>query len=388
VATTTGPGTPAGPRRLTLDRAAGFTWRSLVVLAGVAVLVWLLLRLRIVLLPLLLALMISTVLVPVVARLRAHRVSRGLAALAAVLLGFLVIGGVLAIVIPAFVSQADELADQITAAVDDIEAWAREGPLGLTAAQVDELRGGADDVSGSNLLKSGVSSGVPIAVQLFTQTLLTIFFTFFVLKDGDRMWAWVLQRAGGSRRATVDAMGQEAMEALAGYVRGTAFVALVDAVFIGIGFALLGVPLVLPIALLTFFAAFIPIVGAVASGLVGVLIALADGGVAKAAVALGIVLLVQQLEGNVVQPLAVGRSVRLHPIVTIASVAVGGTLGGIVGAFVAVPIVAVVYRALEQLRRVNVEAQQEALLVPDGNPAHPPGAAVAVPQAEVVARAR
>ena len=359
------------------------------VLAGVAVLVWLLLRLRIVLLPLLLALMISTVLVPVVARLRARRVSRGLAALAVVLLGFLVIGGVLAIVIPAFVSQADELADQITAAVDDIEVWAREGPLGLTAAQVDELRGGADDVSGSNLLKSGVSSGVPIVVQLFTQTLLTIFFTFFVLKDGDRMWAWVLQRAGSSRRSTVDAMGRESMKALAGYVRGTAFVALVDAVFIGIGFAVLGVPLVLPIALLTFFAAFIPVVGSVASGLVGVLIALADGGVAKAAVALGIVLLVQQLEGNVVQPLAVGRSVRLHPIVTIASVAVGGTLGGVVGAFVAVPIVAVVYRALEQLRQVNVEAQQEALLVPEGNPAQDPAhPSAAVPQAGVVARVR
>ena len=349
-------------------------------LAGVAVLVWLLLRLRIVLLPLLLALMISTVLFPVAAWQRKHGLSRGLSALGAVLLGFLVVAAVLAIVIPAFVSQAEELADAVTAAVDDIEAWAQDGPFGLTGAQVDELRGGADSVSGSGLLKSGVSSGVPIVVQVLTQTLLTIFFTFFVLKDGDRMWAWVLQRAGASRRATVDAMGHEAMAALAGYVRGTALVALIDAVFIGLGFLILGVPLVLPIALLTFFAAFIPIVGSVASGAVGVLIALADGGVTKAALALGVVLLVQQLEGNVVQPLAVGRSVRLHPIVTIAAVAVGATLGGVVGAFVAVPIVAVVYRALEQLRKVNIERAQDALVVPDVGP--PSG------QAEVVARAR
>jgi predicted PurR-regulated permease PerM len=376
--------TPPPPRRLTLDRAADLSWRSLVVLAGVAVFVWLLLRLRIVLLPLLLALMISTVLVPVVRWLRARGASRGLAALGAVLLAFLVLGAVLAIVIPAFVGQAEELADSITAAVDDIEAWARDGPFGLTPGQVEDLRGGADDVSGSEVLKSGVSSGVPLVVQVLTQALLTVFFTFFVLKDGDRMWAWVLQRAGTSRRATVDAMGHEAMAALSGYVRGTALVALIDAVFIGLGFLVLGIPLVLPIALLTFFAAFIPIVGAVASGAVGVLIALADGGVTKAALALGIVLLVQQLEGNVVQPLAVGRSVRLHPIVTIGAVAVGGTLGGIVGAFVAVPIVAVVYRSLEQLRRVNLEANQEALLVPDA--AHPHGAAM--PQAEVVARAR
>lgn len=372
--------TPPAPRRLTLERAAEFTWRSLVVLAGVAVLVWLLLRLRIVLLPLLLALMISTVLVPVVAWQRKHGLSRGLSALGAVLLGFLVVAAVLAIVIPAFVGQAEELADSVTAAVDDIEAWAQDGPFGLTGAQVDELRGGADSVSGSGLLKSGVSSGVPIVVQVLTQTLLTVFFTFFVLKDGDRMWAWVLQRAGASRRATVDAMGHEAMAALAGYVRGTALVALIDAVFIGLGFLILGVPLVLPIALLTFFAAFIPIVGSVASGAVGVLIALADGGVTKAALALGVVLLVQQLEGNVVQPLAVGRSVRLHPIVTIAAVAVGATLGGVVGAFVAVPIVAVVYRALEQLRKVNIERAQDALVVPDVGP--PSG------QAEVVARAR
>jgi putative heme transporter len=301
-----------------------------------------------------------------------------------VLLGFLVVGAVLAIVIPAFVSQAEELADSITAAVDDIEAWVRDGPFGLTPAQVEDLRGGADDVSGSEVLQSGVSSGVPIVVQVFTQALLTIFFTFFVLKDGDRMWAWVLQRTGDSRRATVDAMGHEAMAALSGYVRGTALVALIDAVFIGLGFLVLGIPLVLPIALLTFFAAFIPIVGAVASGAVGVLIALADGGVTKAALALGVVLLVQQLEGNVVQPLAVGRSVRLHPIVTIGAVAVGGTLGGIVGAFVAVPIVAVVYRSLEQLRKVNLEASQEALLVPTS--AQPPGPAA--PQAEVAARAR
>ena len=170
-------------------------------------------------------------------------------------------------------------------------------------------------------------------------------------------------------------MGREAMAALAGYVRGTAFVALIDAVFIGLGFRILGVPLVLPIALLTFFAAFIPIVGAVASGAVGVLIALADGGVTKAALALGIVLLVQQLEGNVVQPLAVGRSVRLHPIVTIAAVAVGRHAGRRRRR---------VRRRADRRRRlpgaraaaqVNIERAQEALLVPEASERSQPGAA-------------
>jgi predicted PurR-regulated permease PerM len=363
----------APARTLTLDRAAGFTWRALVVLAGIAVLTWLLLRLRVVLLPMLLALMLSTVLVPVVRWERAHGAPRGVAAGGALLLALAVLSGVIALVVPAFVSQADELADAVTAAVDDIEAWVSDGPFGLTPEQVRELRGGAGDAGVADVLKGGVSSGVPIAVQVVTQTLLTVFFTFFILKDGDRMWRWILHRAGPSRRDAVDAMGREAMDTLAAYVRGTALVALIDAVFIALGFWLLGVPLVLLIALLTFFAAFIPIAGAVASGAVGVLIALADGGVTKAALALGVVLLVQQLEGNVVQPVVVGRQVRLHPVVTIAAVALGATLGGVVGAFVAVPIVAVAYGALERLRRINMERAQEALLAPhERAPVAPP----------------
>ena len=373
---------PPPPRRLTLDRAAGFTWRALVVLAGGAVLVWLLLRLRIVLVPLLLALMISTILYPVVRWERAHGAPRGLAALGGLLLTFAVIAGVLAIVIPAFVHQADDMSDAVTSAIDDIDRWLRTGPLGLSEQQVRDLRGGDRDGFGG-VLKSGVSSGVPIVVQIVTQALLTVFFTFFVLKDGDRMWAWVLHRAGPTRRSTLDAMGREAMDALAGYVRGTALVATIDAVFIGLGFWILGVPLVLPIALLTFFTAFIPIVGSVVAGAVGVLIALADGGITKAAIALGIVLLVQQIEGNVIQPVAVGRQVRLHPIVTIAAVAVGGTLGGIVGAALAVPIVAIAYRALEQLRAANLQRNHESILAAEPLPGDPQAA-----QAGVVVRAR
>ncbi len=381
---------PAPQRRLTLDRAAGFSWRALVVLAGIAVMAWLLLRLRVVLLPLLLALMLSTVLVPVVRWQRARGAPRGLAAAGALLLGLGVVSAVLAVVVPAFVSQADELADAVTVAVDDIEAWVGDGPFGLTPEQVRELRVEAGDARVGDVLKGGVSTGVPIVVQVVTQTLLTVFFTFFILKDGERMWSWILHRAGPSRRGTVDAVGREAMDTLAGYVRGTALVALVDAVFIGLGFWALGVPLVLPIALLTFFAAFIPIVGAVASGAVGVLIALADGGVTKAALALGVVLLVQQIEGNVLQPLAVGRRVRLHPIVTIAAVAVGGTLGGIVGAFVAVPIVAVAYRALEHMRKAGIERAHEAIIAPE-EPAPteaPAQAAPSAPQEGLVVRAR
>jgi predicted PurR-regulated permease PerM len=162
----------------------------------------------------------------------------------------------------------------------------------------------------------------------------------------------------------VDRIGRVGMDTLGGYVRGTALTAIVDAVFIGLGLLLIGVPLVVPIAVLTFLLAFIPIVGATVAGGVGVLVALADGGPGKAALALGIVLLVQQLEGNLLQPNLVGRRVRLHPMVTLGAVTVGGTLGGIAGAFVAVPVVSVAYRSLEELRLARAAAGQEAIVAP------------------------
>ena len=275
------------------------------------------------------------------------------------------------------------MSDAVTSAIDDIDRWLRTGPLGLSEQQVRDLRGGDRDGFGG-VLKSGVSSGVPIVVQIVTQALLTVFFTFFVLKDGDRMWAWVLHRAGPTRRSTLDAMGREAMDALAGLRprhgarrddrRGLHRPGVLDPrraaraahraadVLHGLhpDRGLRGWPA--PSA---------------------VLIALADGGITKAAIALGIVLLVQQIEGNVIQPVAVGRQVRLHPIVTIAAVAVGGTLGGIVGAALAVPIVAIAYRALEQLRAANLQRNHESILAAEPLPGDPQAA-----QAGVVVRAR
>jgi predicted PurR-regulated permease PerM len=353
-------------RRLTLDRAAGFTWRALVVLAGVAVAVWLLLRLRIVLLPLLLALMLATVLQPVAARARRLGAPPALAAVGAMLVAVLVLAAALAAIVPSVVSDADALSRGLSDAIDEIQRWLQSGPFGIDPAQLEGVRRDLRDAQGGagDVVRSGVSTGVPIVVQMVTQAILTVFFTFFVLKDGERMWAWVLDRAGAVRAPMVDRIGRVGMDTLGGYVRGTALTAIVDAVFIGLGLLLIGVPLVVPIAVLTFLLAFIPIVGATVAGGVGVLVALADGGPGKAALALGIVLLVQQLEGNLLQPNLVGRRVRLHPMVTLGAVTVGGTLGGIAGAFVAVPVVSVAYRSLEELRLARAAAGQEAIVAP------------------------
>ena len=362
-------------RRLTLDRVAGVTWRLLIVLAGVAVAIWLLLKLRIVLLPLLVALMLSTVLGPVAAALRRRGAPPSLAATAALLLAFAVLAGALGIVVPSLVGDAGEVSRGVGKALDDIQAWLSTGPLGLDAGEVRQIRDelGSSGGSVADTVRSGVSTGIPLVLQIFGQVVLTVFFLFFILKDGDRMWSWILHRAGSDREGLVHRAGGRAMATLNGWVRGTAITAAIDALFIGLGLWLIGVPLVGAIAVLTFLCAFVPIVGAVFAGAIGVLVALADGGLTAALLALGVVVLVQQLEGNVLQPGIVGSRVRLHPVVTLAAVTVGGTLGGIAGAFVAVPLTAMTYAALEEVRRARAAAAQERLVVPAGATPEPGG---------------
>lgn len=353
-------------RRLTLDRVAGVTWRLLVVLAGVAVAIWLLLKLRIVLLPLLIALMLTTVLEPFTAALRRRGAAPALAAGAALLLAFAVVAGALGIVVPSLISDAGEVSRGVGKALDDIQRWFVTGPLHLDPSQVQQVRNdlGAGGDAVRQAVKSGVSTGVPLVLQVFGQIVLTVFFLFFILKDGDRMWSWVLGHVRSDREGLIHVAGCRAMRTLDGWVRGTAITAAIDAVFIGLGFWIVGVPLAAAIAVLTFLCSFVPIVGSVFAGTVGVLVALADGGFTKALIALGITLLVQQIEGNVLQPGIVGRRVQLHPVVTLAAVSAGGTLGGVAGAFVAVPLVAVVYAAYDEVRKAKAAADKETLIIP------------------------
>src|SRR3954452_830803 len=218
-------------RRLTLDRAAGFSWRALVVLAALAVAVWLLLRLRLFWLPLLRAFMRATVLRPIALRLRRRGAPPALAASVTMLLALLVLAAAVAAVVPAVVADAGELSRGLTKAIDDIQAWLASGPFGIDPKSLRAVRADLRDWqdSAGGVVRSGVSSGVPIVVQVITEAILTVFFTFFVLKDGEQMWRWVLSRAG-QKHLVVDRMGCSAMETLGGYVRGTATTAAVDAV--------------------------------------------------------------------------------------------------------------------------------------------------------------
>src|SRR3954467_13474708 len=204
-------------RRLTLDRVAGVTWRLLVVLAGVAVAIWLLLKLRIVLLPLLIALMLTTVLGALTGAPRRRGAAPALAAGAALLVAFAVVARALGIVVPSLISDAGVVSRGVGTALDAIQRWFVTGPLHLDPTQVQQVRNdlGAGGDAVRQAVKSGVSTGVPLVLQVFGQIVLTVFFLFFILKDGDRMWSWVLGHVRSDREGSFHSAGGRGRGALA-----------------------------------------------------------------------------------------------------------------------------------------------------------------------------
>jgi putative heme transporter len=212
-----------------------------------------------------------------------------------------------------------------------------------------------------------------VVIQGITALALAIVLLFFFVKDGDQIVAWMIARTPDTHRATVRATGRRAWVALSGFVRGTAVVALVDAIGIGIGLAILGIPLVLPIAVITFFAGFIPVVGAFVAGLIAVLVALAStGDLVTTLLTLGVVVLVQQFESNVLQPVIMRRAVSLHPVVILASLTAGGLLVGVIGAFLAVPVAAVLSAVGNELRLRHEATKRGEPLDDEPDPVGPP----------------
>jgi putative heme transporter len=334
-----------------LAGSAAVSWRLLVVAATIGVVGFLLVYLRLVVLPVIVALFLSTLLVPPAGWLRA----RGWSSLAATWAVFggaiLVIAGASAALAPQIGPQVGALRDQVTTGLDDVQRWLREGPLHFSETQLSDLlaRARQEAQTNSRTLTRGVLSGATLAVEVVTGALLSLVLTFFFVKDGERMGNWIARQAG-SRADEVRAVGRRAFETLGAYLRGQATVGLIDGVFIGIGLAIVGVPLAVPLAFLVFLGAFLPIVGAFLSGLVAALVALVSKGPVAALIIVGITIAVQQLEGHVLAPLVLGRAVKLHPAVVLLALTGGGVVGGIAGAALAVPAVAVVTSVGSYLR--------------------------------------
>ncbi len=346
----TGP-VPARPEPL-LRPLPRLSLEFLLVAAATAVIVIAMARLRLVVLPVFAALLATTFLLPVVRRLRANGVPSGLASFLAILMALLVLGLALVLIVPPAVQELGDLGTSAREGLDEVTRWLAEGPLDLNQREIDDAVDSALDAARDNVggVAHGVVSGATLAAEIVAGFLIALVLTFFFLHDGERIWRWVLSMIPQRHRHHVDAFGDDAFAALGGYLRGVAIVALVDATFIGLGLLALGVPLVLPIALLTFLAAFLPLVGAVVAGAVAALVALVTQGAVDAILVVLIVTAVQQIEGDLLYPLVVGKAIELHPVATLLAVTAGGVLGGIVGAAIGVPVVAVVWAAIRRWR--------------------------------------
>ncbi len=307
-----------------------------------------LLRLGFVSFTLAVAVLMTALLAPLAGRLRRAGTPDGLAASLAVLLLIAVPAGIGLLLWVRVGNQVQDLRPALAAGIDDIRAWLTTGPLSLDPAQIDNLR---DQVV--NVVERGLpapAAGARTALHVLGGLALAVFTVFFLLKDGDRMWQWVLERTPQQHRDRVDGAGRRTWTVLTGYVVGVTVIALVDAVLIGAGLFFVGVPLWLSLALLVFVGAYVPILGATLSGAVAVLVTMVTNGPGDAVIIVVVVLVVQQVEGNLLQPLVMGRAVHLHPVVTLVVVTAGTVLFGIAGAVLAVPVVAIAYGVAEYLR--------------------------------------
>ncbi|MET4157570.1 AI-2E family transporter [Agromyces sp. PvR057] len=323
--------------------AAAWSWRLLLVVAVVAVAIFLIVQLRYIVIPLLVAVLIAALLVPFSSLLQRHRWPKWLAITAAMLSALTVVGGLLTLGIWQIVRGSDELAAQSVLAWNDFRTWLLEGPLHLSAAQLNDV---VDQIvaavqSDSGILVSGALSVGSTLGHFFAGTLLALFATLFILIDGRGIWGWIVRVFPRRARAAVDGAGFAGWTTLQNFVKVQILVATIDAIGIGLGAFLLQVPLAVPIAILVFLGSFIPIVGAVVTGALAVFVALVYNGFWPAVIMLGVVLLVQQLEGHVLQPLIMGTAVKVHPLGVVLAVAAGSFLAGIPGALFAVPIAAV-----------------------------------------------
>ncbi|MFE1807225.1 AI-2E family transporter [Streptomyces sp. NPDC059533] len=343
---------PAGAVPRSMRVAAEVAWRFLVLAASVWVVMRVIGSVRLVALAFVAALLITALLQPTVARLHRRGLPQGPATVVTALCGFLVLGLLGWFAVWQVLDNLDSLSERLQEGIAELKRWLLNSPFHVTEQQIDDVTGRLSDAIGSST--SGITStglrGVTVLIEVITGTLLAMFITLFLLYDGRRIWEWILRLMPAGVRPGIAGAGPPAWRTLTAYIRGTLLVALIDAVFIGVGIYFLGVPLAVPIAVVIFLASFVPLIGAIASGALAVIVALVTEGVFTALMTLMVVLLVQQIEGHILQPFILGRAVRIHPLAVALSVATGGLIAGIGGAVVAVPLVAVANTMIAHLR--------------------------------------
>ncbi len=367
------PRDAAGDLERSAEIGRGLTWLStwslrllLIALAGVVVfqalgLLW------VVVLPVVLALLLASVLWAPTAWLRRHRVPASLASLLVVLGSLAALVGLFAGLAPQVADQVGEIGRSAAGGLERVQDYVTGPPLELDARQIDNaVNQVTDRLRGSaSAIASGVLNGVGAVGSGLVTFFLALVLTFFFLKDGPKFLPWLRLLVGERAGRHLDVVLTRSWAVLGSFIQGQAIVGLVDAVLIGIGLAVLGVPLALPLAVLTFFGGFVPIVGAFVVGALAVLVALVSNGTTAALVVLAIIVAVQQIEGNVLQPMLQGKSLSLHPAVVLLAVTAGGSLFGIAGAFFSVPIAAVAAVVVRYLGEIAEDRTGEPSPGPD-----------------------
>jgi predicted PurR-regulated permease PerM len=338
-----------------LDGAAAWSWRILVAAAATALLGWILIKLYVVVVPVVLALFLAAVLEPLAARLRARRFPPVAAAVTVFVGALAVLVLLLGWIGASVASQFEDVGQQIDEAVESAKEWARGDPLNWSQEKVDrteaEIRGTVRKASGG--VAEQAAGQARLAGEVLGGIVLMLFTLFFLLKDGARMADWLRERIPTSSRDDWVAITRHSRFIMRQYLLATAATGFIDAVLIGIALWVLGVPLILPLAVLTFLGGFIPLVGATVAGLVAAVVALVTNGVGTALLVVAATVAVQQIEGNLLQPLILERAVRLHALVTVWAVSAGLLVGGLLGAFISVPLVAIAVGIGSHYRTAN-----------------------------------
>jgi predicted PurR-regulated permease PerM len=336
-----------------LQTGAAWSWRLLILAAAIYLVARVLSLLSIVVVPCIVALLLTALLQPLTARLR----RAGLPALAATWVTLLIVavvfGGLVMLIAARVSADYPSLVAETRHTISEIESLLAGPPFNLKSNSVQRF---LNNIPGylskhKSLVEGTVLTGGKIASEFFGGLVLMLFVMFFLIKDGERIWAWLL---GAMRTQTArrwDRAGHAAWLAVVYYMRGTVAVAAIHAVVVGVVLSVMGVPLALPLALLVFLAAFVPLVGLLVAGALAIVVTLAAKGWVDAVILLGVLIIEDQLEAHLLQPQVVGRVIRLHPLAIILALAVGAVLAGIPGAVVAVPVVAVITRALPELRQ-------------------------------------
>lgn len=306
------------------------------------------------------ALLLAALLNPVNQLLLRLHVPRALAALGSVLalLGGLALAGYF--VASQIANQLGNLGQTLSAGLESVRQAIVAGPFPIGDAQIDAALEALQQRLSQAAAEVDATETASAAAQAVAAVLLALVLLFFFLRDGYRMWGWLMRLVPDHVRAAADEAGRSGWWALSRYISGQAVVAAIDAVGIGLALVLIGVPLALPLAFLTFLGGFVPLVGAVVAGAAAVLVALVANGPADALLVLAAVIIVQQLEGNLIEPVVVGRALKLHPVPILLAVTAGTLTAGIAGAIIAVPILAVIYQVVTALRRHRVGRRDAA----------------------------